>query len=513
MTAAGGTDPTATVSPVLRSATTELRLPATTLAALAVATATRVPDVEAVVDLGSGKRHTHGQVLAEAQRVAGGLARDGVLPGDRIAVHLPNGAPWCVAVLGVWLAGAVLVPVNTRFSPDEVDHVVTDSGAVRVLADPAALPDADPTPPHPGDADDLAAIFYTSGTTGRPKGAMLPHRALLAAAEQCRLALGLDPGERTRSLVAAPLFHILATAMQWLPALASGGAVVIQPTFEPAAWIAAIRDEHVDLLNGVPAMFFAALRHPDFATLDSTHVRRLSYGAAPTPPAQVRALREAFPAARMAPGYGLTEAACVTGLDHEDTVAHADSVGTAVAATELALRPTPGGPEDTGVLLVRGPQVFDGYWQQPHATAEVLTDDGWLSTGDMVRIDEGGRVHMLDRRTDMINRGGENVYSVEVERALSAVPGVAEVAVVAVPDDMMGSKVGAVVVPGPETNLSELPSALLEHARDALADFKVPQFLALRHEPLPRNSGGKVVKAALRAESAWTPVGRTTGDA
>jgi acyl-CoA synthetase (AMP-forming)/AMP-acid ligase II len=201
----------------------------------------------------------------------------------------------------------------------------------------------------------------------------------------------------------------------------------------------------------------------------------------------------------MAPGYGLTEAPSVTCLAHEDAVDHADSVGTAVPGTELALL----GPEaavGTGQLLVRGPQVMSCYWQRPEATAAAISD-GWLHTGDLVSVDPAGRVRILDRRTDLINRGGENVYSIEVERVLSRHQGVAEVAVVGVRDPMMGSKVGAVVVPRAGETVE--PLDLVRIAREELADFKVPQYVLVRTEALPRNPGGKVDKAALRARPDW----------
>ncbi|MCW2903691.1 MAG: putative fatty-acid--CoA ligase [Streptosporangiaceae bacterium] len=474
---------------------------APSLGALVRATVDRTPRAEAVVDLASGRRLDYTHLWDAATRVAGGLAEAGVAPGDRVAIRLPNGAEWCLAFLGATLAGAVPVPVNTRLATPEVDYIVKDCGAALTLDDTAPLPEGRPVDRADDDPEALATMFYTSGTTGRPKGAMLSHRALLSAAEQCRRELRLGPAEPTRNLVAAPLFHILACGMQWIPALAAGGAVVIMPAFEVDGWLRAIRDERIDILNGVPAMYWHALRHPDFSALDVSRVRLLSYGAAPTPPAQVRALIEAFPAARLAPGYGLTEAACVTGLDHADVVTHADSVGTAVPATELRLL----GPETgqgVGQLLVRGPQLMSGYWGRPDATAGTLAG-GWLHTGDLVRVDPAGRVHILDRRTDMINRGGENVYSVEVERALAGHPAVAEVAVVGVPDAMMGQKVGAVVVPRPGKVLE--PADLVAYARGVLADFKVPQYVAVRADPLPRNPGGKVDKAVLRSGTAWGP--------
>ncbi|MCU1616277.1 MAG: putative fatty-acid--CoA ligase [Frankiales bacterium] len=495
--------PAATADELTTPAGRRFRNLSPNLATLVRATVERCPGAEAVVDLGTGRRLDHAALWAGAARVAGGLRGAGARPGDRVALRLPNGADWCLAFLGAVLAGAVPVPLNTRLTDAEVAALVEDCGAAVVIDSGARLPDGPPTAAgaEGADPESLAAMFYTSGTTGRPKGAMLSHRALLSAAEQCRRALHLGPAEATRTLVAAPLFHILASGMQWLPALAAGGSVAILPAFEVGVWVRAIAEERIDVLNGVPAMYWQALRHPEFAGLDVSGVRLLVYGAAPTPPAQVEALMRAFPAAQLRPGYGLTEAPCVTGLEHADALPHADSVGSAVAATELAVL-GPGADDGVGQLLVRGPQLMSGYWQRPEATAAALAG-GWLHTGDLVRADEAGRVHLLDRRTDLINRGGEKVYSVEVEAALSAYPSVAEIAVVGVPDPMMGQKVGAVVVPRPGEEFD--PGTLVAFARDVLADFKVPQYVHVQAEPLPRNPGGKVDKAALRSRSDWGP--------
>ena len=464
-------------------------------------TAERVPTAEAVVDVDSGARLTHGELWAQALRVAGGLVEAGVAPGDRVAIRLPNGVPWILAFVGTLAAGAVAVPINTRLVEDEVAYLLADSGARVVIDDPSRLPDGSPTSRLPEDAESLAALFYTSGTTGRPKGAMLSHRAVLAGAEQCRIALGLDLDEATRGVVAAPLFHVLACGMQLVPALVNGGCVAVLPGFQPEAWLRTIRTERVDILNGVPAMYAAALAHPSFADLDVSRIRVLSYGAAPTPPAQARALRAAFPHARLNPGFGLTEAPAVTGLADEDALEHCDSVGVATEGTELRIIDQDA--DGVGQLLVRGPGLMSGYWNRPEETARALRD-GWLHTGDLVRMDGAGRVRIMDRRTDLINRGGENVYSVEVEAVLAAFPGVAEVAVVGVPDERLGQRVGAVVVPRPDAVIDV--DALLGFATERLARFKIPQHVVVLDEPLPRNPAGKVAKRVLRTTIDWKPV-------
>jgi acyl-CoA synthetase (AMP-forming)/AMP-acid ligase II len=254
------------------------------------------------------------------------------------------------------------------------------------------------------------------------------------------------------------------------------------------------------MLTSVPAIYHALTRHPAFAETDLSAVKYVSYGGAPIAASAVKKIMEAFPDARVGNGFGLTETSSLTSfLPHEEATDHADSVGFAMPVCDIAIdEPDP----ETGVgeLLVRGPNVVQGYWNKPDATAETFVD-GWLHTGDLGRIDDDGLLYIVDRKKDMINRGGENVYSIEVESALAGAPGVGEAAAVGVPDDMMGEKVGAVIVPAGEDDVDV--EAVVAHARERLADFKVPQYVALRSEPLPRNPGGKVLKAQLRDETDW----------
>jgi long-chain acyl-CoA synthetase len=249
----------------------------------------------------------------------------------------------------------------------------------------------------------------------------------------------------------------------------------------------------------VPAIYHALTRHPRFAETDLEHVRWVSYGGAPIAASMVHKIMEAFPGARVGNGFGLTETSSLTSfLPHEEAAEHADSVGFAMPVVDLAID-SPDADTGVGELLVRGQNVVAGYWNKPDATAETFVD-GWLHTGDLGRIDDDGRLYIVDRAKDMINRGGENVYSIEVEAALAGAPGVGEAAVVPVPDDMMGEKVGAVIVPA-EGELDV--EAVIGYVRERLADFKVPQYVAIRGEPLPRNAGGKVLKAPLRDETEW----------
>jgi long-chain acyl-CoA synthetase len=253
------------------------------------------------------------------------------------------------------------------------------------------------------------------------------------------------------------------------------------------------------MLTSVPAIYHALTRHPAFASTDLSSVRYVSYGGAPIAASSVHKIMEAFPDARVGNGFGLTETSSITSfLPHEEATEHADSVGFAAPVVDIAID-EPDSETGVGELLVRGPNVVGGYWNKAEATAETFTD-GWLHTGDLGRIDDEGLLYIVDRKKDMINRGGENVYCIEVESALASAPGVGEAAAVGVPDDMMGEKVGAVIVPaGGDVDVA----AVIEHVRGRIADFKVPQYVAVREDPLPRNPGGKVLKARLREETDW----------
>ncbi len=457
------------------------------------------PGGEALVEVG-GDRLTYRQLWDRAARVAGGLAAGGVQRGDRVAILLPAGVEWVLGFLGAQLAGAVAVPVNTRFAAPEIDYVLADSGSDAVLRPGEPLPDGPPLAVDDLRRDDLAAIFYTSGTTGFPKGAMTSHENFLSNVETALRVIGIDrvDGPATRNLVSVPLFHVTGCNSQLLVQIGLAGTTVVLPAFEVGAFLRAASDERIDLLTSVPAIYALALARPDFADHDLSAVRRIAYGGAPIAPALVARIQEAFPDARVGNGFGLTETSSIaTFLPHEWAAEHADSVGFAAPVVDLALDVADGA--GVGELLVRGPNVVGGYWNKPDATAAAFVD-GWLHTGDLARVDDG-LVRVVDRAKDMINRGGENVYCVEVENALAGAPGVAEAAVVGVPDDVLGEKVGVVVVPLPGSAFSA--GLMVEHLRTQLADFKIPQYLAVRSEPLPRNPGGKILKRALREGTDW----------
>ncbi|WP_028924536.1 class I adenylate-forming enzyme family protein [Pseudonocardia acaciae] len=462
----------------------------------------RDPRAEALVEVGrEDERLSYRELWDRAARVAGGLADEGVRPGDRVANLLPAGLDWVVGFLGTQLAGAVAVPVNTRFAEPEIEYVLSDSGAAVVLRPGQPLPAGPPTAVPDRTHADLAAIFYTSGTTGRPKGAMMTQENFLSNIETAVRVTGIDPSEGSalRNLVSVPLFHVTGCNSQLLIQLALGGTTVVMPSFDVRTFLRTIADERINLLVSVPAIYALALMQPDLRDYDLSAVSRISYGGAPIAPDLVRRITERFGNARVGNGFGLTETSSIsTYLPHEWAASHADSVGFAAPVVDLALDAVD--RDGVGELLIRGPNVVAGYWNKPDATRDTFAG-GWLRSGDLARVDEQGLVYVVDRAKDMINRGGENVYSVEVENALAGAPGVADAAVVGVPDDVMGEKVGAVLVSAPGAVAD--PAAVRAYLSGRLADFKIPEYVVVRDTPLPRNPGGKILKRQLRDETPW----------
>lgn len=474
-------------------------LPTTLLDMLAAQVDVR-PDSEALVELGAG-RLTYRQLWDRAARVAGGLRAGGLQHGDRVAVRYPAGIDWVLAFWGTVMAGGVVVAVNTRSAQPEVEFVLSDSGAQLDLAPDSALPDGRPYVTEKLGRADTAALFYTSGTTGHPKGVPTTHEAFLTNTENSLRCLQQprDLGEAMRTLISVPLFHVTGCNTQLLPAARLGGTSVIMPTLNLDELITALTAERVSVMVTVPAIYSLLLRHSAFAALDTSGVRWVGYGGAPIAPSLVRSVKNAFPHATVFNGYGMTEtASLMTVLSDREAVEHADSVGYAVPSVDLGVIPFGDDPA-VGELVARGANVTAGYWNRPQATATTFAD-GWLHTGDVVRVDDAGRVHLVDRLKDIINRGGENVSSVEVEAVLLAAPHVADACVLGVSDDVMGEKVGAVLFGGDDE--IDVP-AVLDHCRSQLADFKVPQYITVVGHELPRNAGGKLLKARLREQVTW----------
>ena len=472
------------------------------LVAMLRASVERDAGAVALVEVG-GSSITYGELWGRAAQVAGGLREDGIERGDRVATRLGNGIDWVIAFFAVQMLGAVLVPVNTRFTEDEVDYVVADSGASLTLVAGAALPEGELIVPEEPEPDELAAIFYTSGTTGFPKGAMTSQENFLTNSENAFRCLktSREDGPGISTLVSVPLFHVTGCNSQLIPVLELGGRVeILSGPLDFEGFFTAVGEHGVNQLVSVPAIYHAVTRHPKFAELDVSQVRWVSYGGAPIAESLVAKIKDAFPNARVGNGFGLTETASLsTFLPHEEAEEHADSVGFAMPVVDLAILEADA-ESGVGELLVRGPNVVLGYWKKPQANREAFTD-GWLHTGDLARIDSEGLVYIVDRKKDMINRGGENVYSIEVENVLAGAPGVGEVAVLPVPDQMMGEKVGAVIVAAAGEQLDT--AAVVAYSRAHMADFKVPQYVAIREEALPRNPAGKILKGQLRDEIEW----------
>jgi len=428
-------------------------------------------------------------------------------PGARVGLLLPNAPELVIGYFGAIAAGAVAVPVNHRLSPPEVGYVLSDSGATIlvttaahharlahlpeargvgtwVLVDgdvpgtvpfPATLAGAPCPAPAPCAGDDVACLLYTSGTTGFPKGAMISH--------------------------ANALFNVTALHSQLVALLAVGATAVLQD-YDTRRMLELIAGERVTALFLVPAIYkLMTLRREEVRRHDLSRVRLAAYGGAPMDPDTIRTLRELLPGVELHNCYGLTECSSLgTVLPAPEVLTRADSVGLPVPGTEAEVRDEAGArlpPGRPGELHLRGPHIVQGYHRAPEKTRAALSD-GWLRTGDVARMDADGFVYILDRAKDMINRGGEKIYGLEVENVLYAYPGIAEAAVAGVPHVVFGEVPVAFVVPLPGARIDH--EALRAHCATRLADFKVPVEVRIL-EKLPRNPGGKVVKQELRR--AW----------
>jgi long-chain acyl-CoA synthetase len=494
----------------------------TSLAALVRSAARRRPDALAVI--AGEQRLTWAELDAAVDRAAAGYAARDLAPGDRVAVQLPNGVPWLRASLGALRAGLVVVPVNTAYTDPELEYVLRDSGArllvagadrIEVAGVPvcAGPPDSDgPVPEVLDDPAALAFLAYTSGTTGRPRGAMLTAGALRANQEQC-LAMTPPPvREDDRVLLVLPLFHVYGLNAGFGLVAATGACAVLQESFDPRGSLTLMADEGVTAVPGAPPMYQAWLAVADGLGSDAelrrgfAAVRIASSGAAPMPEVVFTAMRERA-AITVWEGYGLTEASPVVASTLATGRAKPDCIGGPVPGVELALRDTADsevdvGPvseddadhlgEGPGEIWVRGPNLFAGYWPDG---ADGPDAEGWLGTGDLGYRDGDGDIHLVDRRSDLVLVSGFNVYPAEVERVLDAHPAIAESAVIGVPDAQTGAAVRAVVVlePGKKVTFEELQS----YAAESLARYKVPtsvNFLSA----LPHSLTGKVSRARLR---------------
>lgn len=505
-------------------------------------TARQWPEREALVF--ENRRYNFQKVLELAEHCAAGLAHHGLVKGDRLALIMPNWTEFVIAYFAAARLGAVLVPLNVRYRRHELEYMLSNSGAKIVItcasfgsfdfvellkelkpnlpdlehivvvgqaaggqglvswesllheAAPGTLPPLSLDP-----KEDLFTILYTSGTTGQPKGVMLTHYNLVT--NGLLMAEGLGSTEQDRYLVAVPLFHIFGISACVLAAYGSGACLVLLDIFSAEAALTLVQNEQITIHNGVPTMFILELNFPNFGRFDLSSLRTGIIAAAPAPAEIIRRIREEMNC-NIAIAYGLTETSpCLTMTRFEDdNQTRSETVGRALPGVEIKIINDEGneaGPDEVGELICRSSGVMKGYFRQVEATAAALTDDGWFYTGDLATLDATGNIRIAGRKKEMINRGGFKVYPREVEDLYYSHPAVQEVAVVGVPDPVLGEKTLACIKlkAGQEVEAGELR----EFLRGKLADFKLPDYVRFVTD-FPMTSSGKIRKVALREEMA-----------
>ncbi|HEV2545702.1 MAG TPA: class I adenylate-forming enzyme family protein [Stellaceae bacterium] len=475
--------------------------------------------------------------------------RFGVLKGDRVAIAMRNFPEWSVAFWAAAAVGAIVVPLNAWMTGGELEYCLADCGAELLIVDEerarrllphlpklnlhsilvtrgaeplsppllsfervmAAAPGHATLPPVAIVPEDDATIFYTSGTTGKPKGALGTHRNICTnitslgfAGARTLLRRGEPvpaPGTAPKraTLLSVPFFHATGCHSVLCPALNAGNKIVLMYRWEPERAMQLIERERVTSFGGVPSMAWQVLEHPGFGQYDLSSVESVAYGGAPSAPELVRRIKEKFPAVMPGNGYGLTETSSVTSQNTAEDYEHKpESAGLVIPVCDTRVVDSEErdvAPGEIGELWVKGPNVVKGYWNNAEASTASFAE-GWLHTGDLVRFDGDGFLYILDRAKDMLIRGGENVYCVEVEDALYSHPAIMDAAVIGIPHRVLGEEVGAVVQVKPGAAVDE--PTLCRHVAARLAAFKVPVRIVLRDEPLPRNANGKILKRELR---------------
>jgi acyl-CoA synthetase (AMP-forming)/AMP-acid ligase II len=522
---------------MVESASARSSPPATITAALERAASLFEHD-EAVVD--GETRWTFGELLAESTRIARALVASDVAPGDRVALWSPNSARWLAASFGVYLAGGVLVPINTRFKGAEAAHVLRRSGARLLFASTDTLgtdlvamlrtevelpalretvvtdgpdrPDATPWDSFiarqnadalpPVNPSDLADIVFTSGTTGAPKGAMLAHGPSVRTYEAWSDAVGLRRGDRY--LCVYPFFHTAGLKSAVLACVLRGATLLPHAVFDAGVVMRRVVDEHITVLPGPPTVFQSILEHPDREAFDLSTLRLSVTGAASVPVEVVRRMRDDLGIATVVTGYGLTETTGTVSMCRHDDPPEvvARTVGKPLSGVSVRVLDDDGSEVASGQpgeILVKGFNVMLGYFEDAQATAAAVDADGWLRTGDIGLIDEDGNLRITDRKKDMFIVGGFNAYPAEIEGLMLANPAVAQVAVVGMPDERLGEVGQAYVVrrPGEETD----ETTLVEWCRDHMANYKVPRRVLFVDE-LPLTASGKVQRFRLRDSQA-----------
>jgi long-chain acyl-CoA synthetase len=486
--------------------------------------------------------------------LARALQERGVKKGDRVALAMRNLPEWPVAFFAAAVAGAIVVPLNAWWTGEELAFGLADSGAAVLICDaerwdrispykaempalghvmvtragtaamaepaitlesiigsPKSYADlADlPLPDVAIAPDDAATIFYTSGTTGKPKGALGSHRNLLTngfssaysgAATTLRRGDPLPEPTIRASLLVIPMFHVTACSASMIPTIQAGHKIVFLHKWDTVKAFEIIEREKINATGGVPFIAWQLIEHPDREKYDLSSIDAISYGGAPSAPELVSKIHEIF-GAFPGNGWGMTETmATVTSHVAEDYLNRPDSCGPAVAVSDVKIMSEDGQVElpvgEVGELWARGPQIVKGYWNRPDATAETFVD-GWVRTGDLARVDDEGFCFIVDRAKDMIIRGGENIYSSEVENILYEHPAVTDAALVGIPHQTLGEEPAAVVHLAPGASATE--DELREYVSARLAKFKVPVKIIFTQDTLPRNANGKILKRDLKA--------------
>jgi len=443
-----------------------------------------------------------------ASRIAGLLGERGIEPGDRVALMLPNVPYFPVIYYGILRAGGVVVPMNVLLKRREVDFYLSDSGAKLLFVwhgFAAEAPD-DAISVKPGEfeqlviaaagvpenaeraGDDTAVILYTSGTTGTPKGAELTHDSLRTNCEVTAQTLAqLTPDDVI--LGALPLFHSFGQTCGLNAAISGGACLSMIPRFDPVKALEIIQRDRVTVFEGVPTMYHAILNVPNREDYDVSSLRLCISGGSAMPVEVMRGFEEAFDC-KVLEGYGLSETSPVASFNHPDRDRKPGSIGTPIEGVEMRLAEEEKG---VGEIAIRGHNVMKGYWNKPDATADVLDSDGWFYTGDMATVDEDGYFFIVDRKKDMIIRGGYNVYPREIEEVLYEHPAVSEAAVVGVPDDAMGEEVGAAVVLKAEAGADDIRTFV----KDRVAAYKYPRVIWFLDD-LPKGPTGKILKREIK---------------
>lgn len=488
------------------------------------------------------ERITYGEAHEAVASVASWMAQHGVVPGDRVAIAMRNYPEWMLAYWACLSIGATAVGMNAWWVAEELAFALDDAAPrivvcdaerhdrlvdwlrrnpgtaivlVRADARPATTPWSEVAactaiiPTHDPDPDDDACIFYTSGTTGTPKGARLTHRGCINTVlgigfvtdltRRSALAEGELPAEAPVpiALVTTPLFHVTANNALANPVTAAGGTLVLMHRWDAGEALRLIETERVTVMSGVPTMTRELLAHPDAPRRDLSSIVTLSGGGAPVPPDLVARVAEDAAPMQPSTGFGMTETCgLVSGISGDAYLRRPTSCGRPIPTFEVEIRDDDGRavpPGIVGELCVKGAGVIKGYLNRADATAETIVD-GWLRTGDIAYVDPQGYIFIVDRKKDMVLRGGENVYCAEVEAALYRHPAVAEACVFGVPDERLGEAVAAAVLLQGAVSIEELQA----HAASLIAAFKVPRHVWIVDAPLPRNASGKFLRRDLR---------------